>query len=112
MVFHINHPREITLDFSNQVKKLQSLTLLNQSVLLRGVNDNAGILHSLSQKLFDNSILPYYLHLLDKVSGAEHFFVDDEKARAIYEDLQNSLSGYLLPKMVRDEGGNSKTQVV
>ena len=112
VVFHINHPREITLDFSNRVKRLHSLTLLNQSVLLRGVNDNAGILCSLSHKLFHNSILPYYLHLLDKVSGAEHFLVSDEEARAIYKELESGLSGYLLPKMVRDEGGSSKTQVV
>ncbi|MGE4570232.1 MAG: EF-P beta-lysylation protein EpmB [Gammaproteobacteria bacterium] len=111
MVFHINHPREISLDFINQVKKLQSLTLLNQSVLLRGVNDNAGILGALSHKLFASSIMPYYLHLLDKVSGAEHFLLSDERAKEIYRELQNSLSGYLLPKLVRDEGGESKSLV-
>jgi L-lysine 2,3-aminomutase len=112
VVFHINHPREISEDFIDKVKKLQSLTLLNQSVLLRGVNDSASILGALSHKLFASSIVPYYLHLLDKVSGAEHFLISDSRAKEIYRELQNSLSGYLLPKMVRDEGGNSKTQVV
>ena len=111
IVFHINHPREISLDFINQVKKLQSLTLLNQSVLLRGVNDNASILSALSYKLFASSIMPYYLHLLDKVSGAEHFLLSDEKAKEIYRELQGNLSGYLLLKLVRDEGGKSKSLV-
>ena len=112
MVFHINHSREISADFINQVKKLQSLTLLNQSVLLKGVNDNASILAALSHKLFASSIMPYYLHLLDKVSGAEHFLLSDEKAKDIYRELQKSLSGYLLPKLVRDEGGESKSLVI
>ena len=112
MVFHINHPREISADFINQVKKLQSLALLNQSVLLKGVNDNASILAALSHKLFASSIMPYYLHLLDKVSGAEHFLLSDEKAKDIYRELQKSLSGYLLPKLVRDEGGESKSLVI
>jgi len=112
MVFHINHPREISMDFINRLKKLQSLTLLNQSVLLRGVNDNAGILGALSHKLLASSIMPYYLHLLDKVSGAEHFLVSDSRAKEIYRELQNSLSGYLLPKLVRDEGGDSKSLLV
>lgn len=112
MVFHINHPREVSLDFINQVKKLQSLTLLNQSVLLKGVNDNASILGTLSHKLFASSIIPYYLHLLDKVIGAEHFLISDLRAKEIYRELQNSLSGYLLPKLVRDEGGESKSLLV
>ena len=112
MVFHINHPREISADFINQVKKLQSLTLLNQSVLLRGVNDNASTLCALSHKLFASSIMPYYLHLLDRVSGAEHFLISDLRAKEIYRELQSSLSGYLLPKLVRDEGGESKSLVV
>ena len=112
MVFHINHPREISADFINQVKKLQSLTLLNQSVLLKGVNDNASILAALSHKLFASSIMPYYLHLLDKVSGAEHFLLSDEKAKDIYREFQKSLSGYLLPKLVRDDVGESKSLVI
>ena len=56
--------------------------------------------------------MPYYLHLLDKVSGAEHFLLSDERAKEIYRELQSSLSGYLLPKLVRDEGGESKSLVV
>jgi len=111
MVFHINHPREISADFIDQVKKLQFLTLLNQSVLLKGVNDNANVLGALSHKLFASSIMPYYLHLLDRVSGSEHFLISDTKAKEIYRELQNNLSGYLLPKLVRDEGGESKSLV-
>lgn len=112
VVFHINHPREISCDFIKQVKKLQSLTLLNQSVLLKGVNDNAQILSLLSHKLFACSVLPYYLHLLDKVVGAEHFLVEDDRAKIIYQELQGQLPGYLVPKMVRDDGGESKRLLV
>jgi L-lysine 2,3-aminomutase len=76
--------------------------LLNQSVLLKGVNDDARILKTLSDKLFDSGILPYYLHLLDKVEGASHFYVSDSQAQAIYTELQKITSGYLVPKMVRE----------
>ena len=79
--------------------------------MLKGVNDDLSILESLSLKLFDIGILPYYLHMLDKVKGAEHFLVSDERAIQLHQDLKNDLSGYLVPKLVRDENLNSKTWV-
>jgi L-lysine 2,3-aminomutase len=112
IVFHINHANEVSDKFVKNIKGFVGLTLLNQSVLLKDVNDNAKVLVDLSYKLFESSILPYYLHLLDKVSGAERFLVSDKKAKEIYRLLQKSIPGYLLPRMVRDEGGESKSLVL
>jgi EF-P beta-lysylation protein EpmB len=112
IVFHINHAQEISDEFVKNIQALRGLTLLNQSVLLKDVNDNAKVLADLSYKLFESSILPYYLHLLDKVSGAERFLISDKKAKEIYKLLQKSIPGYLLPRMVRDEGGESKNLVL
>ena len=111
-VFHINHAREISNEFMKNVERLKAHTLLNQSVLLRDVNDNAKVLSELSSKLFESNILPYYVHLLDKVSGTERFLVTDKRAKEIYKTLQTLLPGYLVPKMVRDEGGDSKRLVL
>ena len=88
-----------------QKLKAVNVTLLNQSVLLKGVNDDAQILKILSDKLFQTGILPYYLHLLDKVQGASHFYISDEKALEIYKELQALTSGYLVPKLAREIGG-------
>ena len=112
IVFHINHAQEISDEFVKNIQALKGLTLLNQSVLLKDVNDNAKVLADLSYKLFESSILPYYLHLLDKVTGAEHFLISDNRANKIYTNLQKLIPGYLLPRMVRDEGGESKRLVI
>jgi L-lysine 2,3-aminomutase len=112
IVFHINHANEVSDEFVRNIKGFMDLTLLNQSVLLKGVNDNAKVLTDLSYKLFESSVLPYYLHLLDKVTGAERFLVSDKKAKEIYKLLQKSIPGYLLPRMVRDEDGESKSLVL
>ena len=111
-VFHINHAREISDEFMKNVESLKTHTLLNQSVLLKDVNDSAKVLSELSNKLFESNILPYYVHLLDKVSGAERFLVTDKRAKEIYKTLQTLLPGYLVPRMVRDEGGYSKRLVL
>jgi EF-P beta-lysylation protein EpmB len=111
-VFHINHAMEISDDFMKNVESLKAHTLLNQSVLLKDINDNAKVLSELSSKLFESNILPYYIHLLDKVSGTERFLVTDKRAKEIYQKLQTLLPGYLLPRMVRDEGGDSKSLVL
>jgi EF-P beta-lysylation protein EpmB len=111
-VFHINHAMEISDDFMKNVESLKAHTLLNQSVLLKDINDNAKVLSELSSKLFESNILPYYIHLLDKVSGTERFLVTDKRAKEIYQKLQTLLPGYLLPRMVRDEGGDSKRLVL
>ena len=84
--------------------------MLNQSVLLRGVNDSVDALAALSERLFDSGIVPYYLHQLDRVSGTAHFEVDDTRARALIEGLRARLSGYLVPRLVREiPGQDSKT---
>ncbi len=108
LVTHINHPREITPYLVQAMSQLDAL-VLNQSVLLRGVNDSADILRELSQSLFNIGILPYYLNMLDLVSGSEQFFVDDARAKELYTTLQETLSGYLVPKLVRDENKKYKT---
>ncbi len=104
MVLHINHPNEIDDRLKSVCQDLcqKGVMLLNQSVLLKDINDNAQVLADLSHKLFDCGILPYYLHVLDKVDGAGHFLVEDEMAVAIYWQLLEKLSGYLVPKLVRE----------
>jgi EF-P beta-lysylation protein EpmB len=108
IVSHINHPQEISSWFVQKIKKL-NCQILNQSVLLKGVNDNPQTLINLSNRLWQIGVLPYYLHTLDKVSGCEDYLVDDKTARKIYQIMQENLSGYLLPKLVRDEGKKYKT---
>ena len=112
MVTHVNHANEIDADFSAAMQKLKNakVTLLNQSVLLRQVNDNVTALANLSNTLFDAGILPYYLHVLDKVQGAAHFLVSDQEARQLIQQLLSRVSGYLVPKLAREIGGEpSKT---
>ena len=112
LVNHVNHANEIDAAFRSSMKKLRmaGVTLLNQSVLLRGVNDNAHVLADLSNALFDAGVMPYYLHVLDRVQGAAHFMVSDEEARAIMRELLTLVSGYLVPKLAREIGGEpSKT---
>ncbi|MGP1930240.1 MAG: EF-P beta-lysylation protein EpmB [Arsenophonus sp. ET-YP4-MAG3] len=114
MVTHINHANEIDNNFSYAMKQLKqvNVTLLNQSVLLRGINDNTDSLVKLSNKLFENGILPYYLHLLDKVQGTAHFMVTDKKARIIMKDLLTRISGYLVPRLTKEINGKlSKTLI-
>lgn len=107
MVMHINHANEIDDLFRSAMQKLTQagVVLLNQSVLLKGVNDDALTLKNLSEALFNARILPYYLHLLDKVEGASHFYLDDKSAVEIYKDLQRMTSGYLVPKLAREIAG-------
>ena len=77
--------------------------LFNQSVLLRGINDNSQTLLTLSETLFETGITPYYLHMLDKVQGAGHFHVSDKTARFLIETLHKELPGYLVPRLVREQ---------
>ena len=111
IVLHANHANELSNEFANAIQKLVKITLLNQSVLLKGVNDSISVLSELSLRLFDLGILPYYLHMLDKVSGAEHFLISDERAIQLHQSLKKNLSGYLVPKLVRDENLAAKTWV-
>lgn len=93
MVTHINHANEIDAELSAYLAKLKQagVTLLNQSVLLRGVNDSSEALIKLSEDLFASGVLPYYIHVLDKVQGAAHFYVSDKQAKAL---LPKSLKKY------------------
>ena len=111
IVLHTNHANELSNEFATAIQKLAKITLLNQSVLLKGVNDSVSVLSDLSLRLFDLGILPYYLHMLDKVSGAEHFLISDERAIQLHQSLRENLSGYLVPKLVRDENLTAKTWV-
>jgi EF-P beta-lysylation protein EpmB len=112
VVIHANHAREISDAADIALGRLhrRGLALLNQSVLLKGVNDDASVLEELSERLFQVHVLPYYLHMLDPVAGAAHFRVDDDHARAIMVELRRRLPGYLVPRLVREEPGElSKT---
>lgn len=109
LVVHSNHAQEFdsAVDHACQLLKQAGVTLLNQSVLLSGINDSATALTNLSQRLFEAGILPYYLHMLDKVSGAAQFEVDEGTARALMRALQDQLPGYLVPKLVRELPGEA-----
>ncbi len=101
IVTHCNHPNELDSTHRQRFSQLKSLgvTLLNQSVLLKGVNDNPNTLAKLSLALFDVGIMPYYLFLLDKVQGAAHFDTPEYSAKSIYNELQSLLPGYLVPRL-------------
>ena len=107
IVVHANHANEIDASVVAALKRLKAsgTALLNQSVLLRGVNDSAEALMDLSEKLFDAGVLPYYLHLLDKVQGAAHFAVRESDAQQLMAEIGRQLPGYLLPRLVREIPG-------
>lgn len=107
VVIHANHARELGEEARVALRRLRAagIGLLNQAVLLRGVNDCADALADLSEALFASGVLPYYLHLLDKVTGAAHFEVAPTAARALMEELRTGLPGYLVPRLVREEAG-------
>ena len=107
LVIHANHPAELGEAAADALARLRGagVPLLNQSVLLRGINDAVGTLAALSERLFDCGVLPYYLHQLDPVAGAAHFAVDDARARRIAAALRRELPGYLTPLLVREAPG-------
>jgi EF-P beta-lysylation protein EpmB len=106
-VVHINHANEIDDEVRAATARLRAagVTLLNQSVLLRGVNDDVETLAQLSGALFDAGITPYYLHLTDRVRGTAHFDVSDAEGRRLIAGLEKQLSGYLVPRLVREVPG-------
>ena len=108
-VLHINHANELDTALKHAVDQLKNagLTVLNQSVLLRGINDSKEALCALSEALFEHGILPYYLHQFDKVAGAAHFAVPDATAKALHAELMSHLPGYLVPKLVAEYAGES-----
>ncbi len=104
LVTHCNHPNELDNNIKNKMARLQqnNITVLNQSVLLRNINDNPQTLIKLSYELFECHILPYYLHLLDPVTGTEHFNINTDDAKKIMQSVAAQLSGYLVPKLVQE----------
>lgn len=114
IVLHINHPQEISAELIDAVHLLRGAgaQILNQSVLLKNVNDHADTLIALSEALYAAGIMPYYLHVNDKVQGAAHFDMPLTQAQALHLEMTKKLSGYLVPRLVREEVGMpSKTRV-
>lgn len=112
VVVHANHANELDANVARAMAAMRpALTaLLNQSVLLKGVNDDAETLAALSERLFACGVLPYYLHLLDRVAGAAHFDVDEARGKALVAELRARLPGYLVPRLAREVAGElSKT---
>lgn len=114
IVVHANHPAEIDDGVRGALAALRGrgLTVLNQSVLLRGVNDSADALCALSESLDEAGVLPYYLHLLDPVEGAAHFAVGEGEARELMRAVAARLPGYLVPRLVREEVGKPAKTVL
>lgn len=107
LVVHSNHASELDDFTCSKLLQLsdEHITVLNQAVLLKGVNDSAETLVDLSYRLFEARVMPYYLHVLDKVKGAQHFDLIPSEIDAIYQDVLASLPGYLVPKLVREIAG-------
>ncbi|PCH60877.1 MAG: EF-P beta-lysylation protein EpmB [Gammaproteobacteria bacterium] len=114
IVIHANHANELDDQVLSTLHRMHQTgtVLLNQSVLLKGINDSAADLSALSQRLFECRVIPYYLHLLDRVEGALHFDVDSNTARDLITTLQKTLPGYLVPKLVRENAGHTSKSPV
>lgn len=114
MVIHCNHANEIDAEVAQALEKLHrsNITLLNQSVLLRSINADSETLLQLHQTLFRHHVLPYYLHLLDRVDGAAHFEVTEQSAAEIVAEIRARSPGYLVPKLVREIAGQPFKQPV
>jgi EF-P beta-lysylation protein EpmB len=114
IVVHCNHANEINprVIAACQLLKNNGIILFNQSVLLKGVNDNPATLCELSEQLFSNGIIPYYLHLLDKATGTGHFEVSEIEAINLIKRVQDTLPGYLVPKLVKELAGAKSKQSI
>ena len=113
-VMHINHANEIDSDIAAAIRKLKDhdVTVLNQTVLLKGINDNSHTLADLSTMLFRAGALPYYLHILDKVAGGAHFDLAQNEAQYVYAKLTKLLPGYLVPKLVIEQAGHTAKTIL
>jgi KamA family protein len=114
MVVHANHPAELDTRVGDALARLTSagLPVLNQSVLLRGVNDDVDTLQQLCLRLVDRRVMPYYLHQLDRVQGARHFEVPIEQGRRLIESLRRRLPGYAVPRFVREVPGEKAKSIL
>lgn len=114
VIAHCNHANEINsrvIAACNMLKN-SGITLFNQAVLLKGVNDNVEVLCELSEQLFKHGIIPYYLHLLDKATGTGHFEVPETEALTLIKQVQAVLPGYMVPKLVKEQAGGASKQTV
>lgn len=114
MVVHCNHQQELDNNVTDAFDTLNEagVTMLNQAVVLRDVNDRADVLIKLNKALFQHNVLPYYLHMPDQVAGTEHFYVTDQEAMELMKTLHASLPGYLVPHLVRENPGErGKTRI-
>jgi len=109
VVIHCNHVNELTPLVCQAIQKIRNsgATLLNQAVLLKGINNDLEAQLQLCERLFDAQVIPYYLHLLDPVQGAAHFDVCREEGRLLYQRLIQRLPGYLVPKLVYEKKGEA-----
>lgn len=114
VVVHINHAREIDTSVQTAIHRLKSAgaTLLNQAVLLQGINDSYEDQFSLCEKLVDNGVIPYYLHLLDPVRGAESYPVSAADGISLIQQLRESLPGYAVPRLAKEEPGHASKTIL
>jgi L-lysine 2,3-aminomutase len=114
VVVHSNHPQELDSQVQSALGTLAGagVLLLNQSVLLRGVNDDLDTLVALSRRLLDCRVLPYYLHQLDRVAGAAHFEVPTERGIQLVQQMRGQLAGYGVPRFAREVAGEASKQVL
>ena len=114
VVVHCNHPDEIDEDVADALTHLRNnnVQLLNQSTLLKDVNDSSEVLAELSEKLFSCGVMPYYLHLFDRVQGAAHFEIPEQQAQRIIGEMSKVCSGYLIPKLARESAGQQSKIIV
>jgi len=114
IIVHCNHANELSDRVVTACASLKNagIALFNQSVLLKGVNDNAEVLCELNEQLFSHGITPYYLHLLDKATGTGHFEVSEAEALALIRQVQAALPGYMIPKLVKEQAGATSKQTV
>lgn len=114
MVIHANHANELADDVAQVLRSFSAINvqLLNQSVLLKGINDTVEDLANLSERLIELGVLPYYLHLLDPVAGAAHFDVSEAQGIQLIKQLRTQLSGYLVPRLVREQQGEASKTII
>ncbi len=114
MVMHANHPAELDDSVGHACQQMQraGMTLLNQSVLLNGINNQPDVLENLYKRLFSLGVQPYYLHLLDKVRGAAHFDIDEASAQRLYTEVCARLPGYMAPRLTREISGERSKRIL
>ena len=114
VVLHVNHAQELDSQTASAAEKLRATgaVLLNQAVLLRGVNDSTEAQCDLSEQLIQQGVTPYYLHQLDRVAGAAHFEVSEDRGREIIAEMRERLPGYLVPRYVKEQAGESSKAII